>query len=65
MNKLILVTVFLAINSILANAQVRQQINLNDGWLVKSLKESESIPADLPNNFENHGLISTRIWVLS
>lgn len=55
MKKSILVTIFLALVSILANAQVRQQISLNDSWLVKSLEERESIPEDLPDNFKKPG----------
>ncbi|MFC2115087.1 glycoside hydrolase family 2 protein [Bacteroidota bacterium] len=46
---------FLALISVSTNAQVRQQISLNDDWLVKSLEESESIPADLPGNFKKPG----------
>ena len=55
MNKSILIAYCLVFSSILANAQVRQQISLNDSWLVRSLEESESLPSTLPESFENPG----------
>lgn len=53
--RLVIVTSIMIFASAVIFGQERQQIKLNDEWIVRSLEEDEALPESLPGNFKDPG----------